>query len=141
MSSGSHSYISYTSSRSRKSFECRERAGLKSDRTGSSCGRTRSSLRRLCRRSVARLMCLTVSRRGRGLDVAGTAGEGAAEIAEPLRGNSNVALSFGAFLAAPLLCFASEPGGGNHLHGPSNIGKTMDSAVGQSIYGWPHEMA
>jgi hypothetical protein len=76
-----------------------------------------------------------------GLHVAGTAAEWAAEIATPLRGNSNIALSLGTFLAAPLLCLANEPGGGNHLYGPSTIGKTMSSAVGQSIYGWPHEMA
>jgi uncharacterized protein (DUF927 family) len=75
-----------------------------------------------------------------GLHVAGTAAEWAAEIAAPLRGNSNIALSLGTFFAAPLLCFASEPGGGNHLYGASSIGKTMNSAVGQSIYGWPHEM-
>jgi uncharacterized protein (DUF927 family) len=76
-----------------------------------------------------------------GLHVAGTAAEWAAEIAAPLRGNSNVALSFATFFAAPLLRFASEPGGGNHPYGPSTIGKTMASDVGQSIYGWPHEMA
>jgi putative DNA primase/helicase len=74
-----------------------------------------------------------------GLHVAGTTAEWGAEIAAPLRGNSNVALSFGTFFAATLLCFASEPGGGNHLYGPSTIGKTMASDVGQSIYGWPHE--
>jgi Domain of unknown function (DUF927) len=76
-----------------------------------------------------------------GLHVAGTAAEWAAEIAAPLEGNSNVALSFGTFFAAPLLKFANEPGGGNHLHGRSTIGKTMISAAGQSIYGWPHETA
>jgi uncharacterized protein (DUF927 family) len=76
-----------------------------------------------------------------GLHIVGTVGEWAAEVAAPLRGNSNVALSFGTFFAAPLLCFASEPGGGNHLHGPSTIGKTMVSDAGQSIYGWHHETA
>jgi uncharacterized protein (DUF927 family) len=76
-----------------------------------------------------------------GLHVAGTAAEWATEVAAPLRGNSNVALSFATFFAAPLLCWASEPGGGNHLHGPSTIGKTWVSGVGQSIYGWPHETA
>jgi putative DNA primase/helicase len=76
-----------------------------------------------------------------GLHVAGTAAEWAAEIATPLRGNSNVALSFATFFAAPLLHFASEPGGGTHLHGPSTIGKTLISDVGQSIYGWPLETA
>jgi uncharacterized protein (DUF927 family) len=76
-----------------------------------------------------------------GLHIAGTSAEWAAEIAEPLRGNSNVALSLGTLFAAPLLCFASEPGGGNHFFGHSTIGKTMCSAVGQSIYVWPHETA
>jgi uncharacterized protein (DUF927 family) len=76
-----------------------------------------------------------------GLHVVGTAATWAAEIAAPLRGNSNVALAFATFFAAPLLCWASEPGGGNHFCGKSSIGKTMASAVGQSIYGWPHELA
>jgi hypothetical protein len=74
-----------------------------------------------------------------GLHIAGTAAGWATEIAAPLEGNSNVALSFGTFFAAPLLEFASEPGGGNHIHGRSTIGKTMVSDAGQSIYGWPHE--
>jgi Domain of unknown function (DUF927) len=74
-----------------------------------------------------------------GLHVEGTAAEWAAEVATPLRGNSNVALSVATFFAAPLLRWASEPGGGNHLYGRSTIGKTMASDVGQSIYGWPHE--
>jgi hypothetical protein len=76
-----------------------------------------------------------------GLHVAGTTVEWAAEVAAPLRGNSNVALSFANFFAAPLLRFASEPGGGHHLHGRSTIGKTMASDSGQSIYGWPLETA
>jgi hypothetical protein len=76
-----------------------------------------------------------------GLHVAGTAAEWAADVAAPLRGNSNVALAFGTFFAAPLLGFASEPGGGNHLCGKSTIGKTMASDAGQSINGWPFETA
>ena len=76
-----------------------------------------------------------------GLHVEGTAAEWAAEVATPLRGNSNVALSFATSFAAPLLHFASEPGGGNHLYGLSTIGKTMVSDAGQSIYGWPLETA
>jgi uncharacterized protein (DUF927 family) len=76
-----------------------------------------------------------------GLQVEGTAAGWATEVATPLRGNSNVALSFATFFAAPLLYFASEPGGGNHLYGPSTIGKTMVSDAGQSIYGWPLETA
>jgi putative DNA primase/helicase len=81
----------------------------------------------------------TASRHG--LHVAGTTEGWAAEVAAPLQGNSNVALSFATFFAAPLLGFASEPGGGIHLFGPSTIGKTMISAAGQSILGWPHETA
>jgi len=76
-----------------------------------------------------------------GLHITGTAAAWAAEIAAPLRGNSNVALALATFFAAPLLRWASEPGGGNHFCGKSSIGKTMASAVGQSIYGWPHELA
>ena len=74
-----------------------------------------------------------------GLHVEGSAAEWAAEVAAPLAGNSNIAVSFATFFAAPLLRLASEPGGGNHLYGRSTIGKTMISDVGQSIYGWPHE--
>jgi uncharacterized protein (DUF927 family) len=76
-----------------------------------------------------------------GLHIAGTTTEWAADVAAPLQGNSNVALSFATFFAAPLLSFSSEPGGGNHLYGPSTIGKTMISDAGQSVYGWPHETA
>src|SRR6516162_2318404 len=76
-----------------------------------------------------------------GLHIAGTTAAWAAEIAEPLRGNSNIALAFATFFATPLLRWASEPGGGNHFCGKSSIGKTMASAFGQSIYGWPHELA
>jgi putative DNA primase/helicase len=76
-----------------------------------------------------------------GLHVAGTAGGRATEIAAPLEGNSNIALSFATFFAAPMLAFANEPGGGNHLYGRSTIGKTLASDLGQSICGWPHETA
>jgi len=76
-----------------------------------------------------------------GLHVVGTTAEWATEVAEPLRHNSNVVLAFATFFAAPLLRWASEPGGGIHLHGPSTIGKTWVSDAAQSIYGWPHETA
>jgi uncharacterized protein (DUF927 family) len=76
-----------------------------------------------------------------GLHVVGTAAEWGADVAGPLRGNSNVALSLGTFFAAPLLRWASEPGGGNHLYGRSTIGKTLIADLGQSIYGWPHELS
>ena len=74
-----------------------------------------------------------------GLHVEGSTAEWATEVATPLAGNSNIAVSFATFFAPPLLRWASEPGGGNHLYGRSTIGKTMISDVGQSIYGWPHE--
>ena len=45
-----------------------------------------------------------------GLHVAGTTAEWAAEIAAPLEGNSNVALSFATFFAAPLLEFCQRAG-------------------------------
>jgi hypothetical protein len=48
----------------------------------------------------------TVTRHG--IDVAGTAAEWAAELAAPLRGNSNIALSLGTFLAAPYAGTATE---------------------------------
>jgi uncharacterized protein (DUF927 family) len=76
-----------------------------------------------------------------GLHISGTTAEWKNEIAKPLADNSNIALSFATFFAAPLLMFASEPGGGFHFHGVSKIGKSMASDVGQSIYGWPHELA
>ena len=76
-----------------------------------------------------------------GLHVLGTVEGWMSEVAAACRGNSNVALAFATFFAAPVLCLASEPGGGNHLYGKSTIGKTMVSALGQSIYGWPHETA
>jgi uncharacterized protein (DUF927 family) len=90
-------------------------------------------------RHTSYLLDTTATRHG--LHFAGTTTEWATEIAAPLEGNSNVALSFATFFAAPLLCFGSEPGGGIHLHGRSTIGKTMISDAGQSIYGWPHETA
>jgi uncharacterized protein (DUF927 family) len=76
-----------------------------------------------------------------GLHVSGTTEEWKTEIARPLAGNSNIALSFATFFAAPLLMFASEPGGGFHFYGISKIGKSIASDIGQSILGWPHELA
>ena len=88
---------------------------------------------------ISYVLDTTASRHG--LHIAGTTAEWQTEVAAPLQGNSNVALSLGTFFGAPLLEFANEPGGGFHLYGPSTIGKTMTSAAGQSIYGWPHETA
>jgi putative DNA primase/helicase len=90
-------------------------------------------------RHTSYLLDATATRHG--LHVAGTAEGWAAEVAAPLEGNSNVALSFATFFAAPLLGLASEPGGGVHLFGVSTIGKTMISDISQAVYGWPHETA
>jgi hypothetical protein len=76
-----------------------------------------------------------------GLHIEGKTPEWMAEVAEPVRGNSNVALAFATFFAAPLLRFANETGGGFHLAGLSTAGKSFVSALGQSINGWPYETA
>jgi uncharacterized protein (DUF927 family) len=90
-------------------------------------------------RHTSYLLDATATRHG--LHIAGTAAGWETEIAAPLEGNSNATLSFATFFGAPLLSFASEPGGGIHLYGRSTIGKTMISDAGQSIYGAPHETA
>ena len=59
-------------------------------------------------------------------------------VAAPLAGNSSVILSVGTFIAAPVLRWADEPGGGFHMHGLSKIGKTLIGAVGQSVWGKPY---
>ena len=58
-------------------------------------------------------------------------------VAKPLAGNSNVLLAVGTFLAAPLLRSADEAGGGTHVFGHSKLGKTLVSAIGQSVWGKP----
>jgi uncharacterized protein (DUF927 family) len=73
-----------------------------------------------------------------GIHISGTAAEWGAEVAAPLAGNSNIGLAVGTFLATPLLVWADEPGGGFHNYGISTIGKTLVSAVGQSVYGRPY---
>jgi hypothetical protein len=73
-----------------------------------------------------------------GFHRSGTAQQWRKEIAAPLASNSNVILAVGVFLAAPLLRWADEPGGGFHLYGPSKIGKSLAGAIGQSIWGQPY---
>jgi hypothetical protein len=73
-----------------------------------------------------------------GLHRAGTSEQWRQQIATPLAGNSNVVLAVGAFLAAPLLRWADEPGGGFHFHGYAKIGKTLLGAIGQSVWGKPY---
>jgi uncharacterized protein (DUF927 family) len=75
---------------------------------------------------------------GYGFRRSGSGEEWRERIAKPLAGNSNVVLAVGTFLAAPLLRWAEEPGGGFHFHGPAKVGKTLVGAVGQSVYGKPY---
>ena len=72
-----------------------------------------------------------------GFHQSGTSQQWQELVAKPLTGNSSVALAVGTFLAAPLLRWADEPGGGFHFYGPSKIGKTLIGAVGQSVWGKP----
>jgi Domain of unknown function (DUF927) len=75
---------------------------------------------------------------GYGFHRSGTSEEWRERIAKPHAGNSNVVLAIGTFLAAPLLRFADEPGGGFHLYGDSKIGKTLGGVIGQSVWGKPY---
>jgi hypothetical protein len=70
-------------------------------------------------------------RRGRSV------GEWGTHVAVPLAHNSNVVLAVGTMLAAPLLHWADEPGGGFHFYGFSKAGKTLVMAIGQSVWGRP----
>ena len=73
-----------------------------------------------------------------GLHRSGTLEQWQQEIAAPFARNSNVILAVGASFAGPLLRFADEPGGGFHFHGGSKIGKTLASAIAQSVWGKPY---
>ena len=72
-----------------------------------------------------------------GFHCSGTSEQWREHVAAPLTGNSNAVLAVGVFLAAPLLRWADEPGGGFHIYGLSKIGKTLHGSVGQSIWGKP----
>jgi uncharacterized protein (DUF927 family) len=73
-----------------------------------------------------------------GFHRSGTSNQWRERVAGPLAGNSNVMLAVGTFLAAPLLRWADEPGGGFHFHGFSKAGKTLIGAAAQSIWGKPY---
>ena len=74
---------------------------------------------------------------GYGFRRSGISEEWRERIAKALAEDSNAVLAIGIFLAAPLLRWAEEPGGGFHFYGPAKIGKTLVGAVGQSVYGKP----
>jgi hypothetical protein len=73
-----------------------------------------------------------------GFHRSGTIEQWRARVARPLTGNSSVVLAVGCFLAAPLLRWADEPGGGFHFFGHAKVGKTLIGAVGQSVWGKPY---
>jgi hypothetical protein len=72
-----------------------------------------------------------------GIAVAGTADEWREQIAVPFARNSNVILAVGQALAGPLMNFAGVPPGMFHIWCKSKYGKSLASAVGQSVYGPP----
>jgi Domain of unknown function (DUF927) len=72
-----------------------------------------------------------------GISIAGTGEEWREQIAAPFARNSNVILAVGQALAAPLTSFAGVPPGMFHIWCTSKFGKSLASAVGQSIYGPP----
>lgn len=74
-----------------------------------------------------------------GFHRSGTSDQWRQNVALPLAKNSNVVLAIGTFVAAPLLRWADEPGGGFHLYGAAKTGKTLIGAVGQSFWGKPYK--
>ena len=72
-----------------------------------------------------------------GFHRAGTGEQWREYVATPLARHSNVVLAIGTLLAAPLLRWADEPGGGFHFYGFSKAGKTLVAVIGQSVWGKP----
>ena len=67
----------------------------------------------------------------------GTVAEWREQILEPFVGNSNVVLAIGTALSGPLTVWAGVPPGMFHIFAESKHGKSLASAIGQSIYGRP----
>jgi uncharacterized protein (DUF927 family) len=72
-----------------------------------------------------------------GFAISGTIEEWREQILEPFVGNSNVTLAVGVALSGPLTVWAGVPPGLFHLFADSKHGKSLASAIGQSIYGRP----
>jgi hypothetical protein len=72
-----------------------------------------------------------------GFAIAGTVEEWCEQIATPFAGNSNVTLAVGGAFSGPLTVWAGVPPGMFHAYGLSKHGKSLVSAIGQSIYGRP----
>jgi hypothetical protein len=72
-----------------------------------------------------------------GFAVAGSVQEWREQIARPFAGNSNVMLAVGQAFAGPLTNWAAVPPGFFHIVATSKWGKSLCSAIGQSVYGPP----
>jgi hypothetical protein len=72
-----------------------------------------------------------------GLAIEGTLEEWCGQIAAPFAGNSNVTLAVGVALSGPLTVWAGVPPGLFHNFCDSKHGKSLVSAIGQSVYGRP----
>jgi hypothetical protein len=72
-----------------------------------------------------------------GFAIEGTVEEWCEQIAEPFAGNSIVTLAVGVALSGPVTPWAGVPPGLFHIFCESKHGKSLASAIGQSIYGRP----
>jgi uncharacterized protein (DUF927 family) len=72
-----------------------------------------------------------------GFAIEGAVEEWREQIAEPFAGNSIVTLAVGVALSGPVTPWAATPPGLFHVFCASKHGKSLVSAIGQSIYGRP----
>ena len=72
-----------------------------------------------------------------GFAIQGALEEWCEQIAAPFAGNSNVTLTVGVALSGPLTVWAGVPPGLFHIFCNSKHGKSLVSAIGQSVYGRP----
>jgi hypothetical protein len=72
-----------------------------------------------------------------GFAIEGSAADWCEQVAAPFAGNSNVILAVGVALSGPLTVWAGAPPGLFHIFCYSKRGKSLASAIGQSIYGRP----
>ena len=72
-----------------------------------------------------------------GFAIEGSVADWCEQIAAPFAGNSNVILAVSVALSGPLTVWAGVPPGLFHIFCDSKRGKSLVSAIGQSIYGRP----
>ena len=72
-----------------------------------------------------------------GFAIEGTVEQWREQIAEPFVGNSVVTLAIGVALSGPVTPWAATPPGLFHVFCASKHGKSLASAIGQSVYGRP----